>query len=157
MRLSIATLVGKDYQGVNAEFNQALLQRLSPPFPKVSILRYDGNKIGDEVHLQLDFLLFKQEWTSLITENQQSSAAYGFVDEGINLPFFLSAWKHGHWLVKKGTQTEIRDDIHFQTPWWLPEGLVYPLLFLQFAYRKPIYRKVFGKPLPQVHPATVWQ
>jgi ligand-binding SRPBCC domain-containing protein len=56
----------------------------------------------------------------------------------------LSRWHHRHRLIRdqSGTTT-IVDDIHFQTPLALVDFLFYPVMWLMFAYRKPIYRRIF--------------
>jgi ligand-binding SRPBCC domain-containing protein len=46
-------------------------------------------------------------------------------------------------MVKDDEGTIIIDDITFRTPSILTDYLFYPLLYLQFLYRKPIYKKVF--------------
>lgn len=99
---------------------------------------------GDKVHLQLNFLLFKQDWISDIIDQQTTDSEIYFIDEGIKLPFFLSAWHHKHRMVKDGSGTIIMDDITFKTPTILTDYIFYPLMYLQFLYRKPIYRKIFS-------------
>jgi ligand-binding SRPBCC domain-containing protein len=92
----------------------------------------------------LNFILFKQDWISdIIDQNALESEIY-FVDEGSKLPFFLSYWKHRHRMIKDGKGTIIIDDITFKTPSILSDYLFYPLMYLQFLYRKPIYQKVFS-------------
>jgi hypothetical protein len=64
MRIRITTLVTQNYRQVADRFDQNLFKALNPPFPPVKLLRFDGSRKGDEVHLQLNFLLFKQVWKS---------------------------------------------------------------------------------------------
>ena len=47
-------------------------------------------------------------------------------------------------MVKSGDGTEIVDDITYKTPTWLTDYLLYPVMWLQFAARKPVYRRVFS-------------
>jgi ligand-binding SRPBCC domain-containing protein len=61
------------------------------------------------------------------------------------LPFFLKYWRHHHRIVQDGQSTRIIDDIHFRSPLLLFDFLLWPVLWLQFLYRKPIYRNVFRK------------
>ncbi|MEZ4900785.1 MAG: hypothetical protein R2822_03050 [Spirosomataceae bacterium] len=143
MKLSLQTPVQRPYKQVWLGFTEELFQKLSPPFPPVKVIQFDGCKKGDSVILELNFFLFKQRWTSLITEQEINKSEIFFVDEGIKLPFFLSFWKHRHRIIKNQNQTIISDEIEFRTPFWGTDYLFYPLLWLQFAYRKPIYRKVF--------------
>jgi ligand-binding SRPBCC domain-containing protein len=147
MRLILKTPVEQALPVVWAGFNRALFKQLSPAFPPVKVVRFDGCLQGDVVHLQLNFLLFRQEWISLIVDQKTSPDEIFFVDEGTRLPFFLSYWHHRHRLLRSsddsGKQTIIIDDITFKTPFRVSDYLLYPLLWLQFAYRKPIYRRIF--------------
>ncbi len=145
MRIALQTHVEKSLPNVKAGFNESLFSRLSPPFPPVKILRFEGSKAGDIVSLELNFVLFKQTWTSKITEDKSNESEFYFVDEGIELPFFLKKWKHKHRIIKSEKGTLIRDEIDFQAPFALMTLLLYPALLAQFLYRKPIYRKVFRK------------
>ncbi|TAH18172.1 MAG: hypothetical protein EAZ08_12200 [Cytophagales bacterium] len=146
MKISIKTPVVQDIETVWAGFNQSLFSKLAPPFPPVNLLRFDGSEQGDEVHLELNFIFFTQTWVSVITENVKTDKEIYFIDKGIKLPFFLKFWQHKHRIVKsvdmkRGIHTLIIDEIEFESPFGF---LLYPALFLQFAYRKPIYRKIFS-------------
>ena len=143
MHLELTTHVQQDYQTVMNGFNQDLFQKLNPPFPPVKLLRFDGSKKGDMVALELNFLLFRQRWTTQIVEDGVTEQEAYFIDEGMKLPFFLSYWRHRHRVLKDGPHASIVDDIHFKTPLRLLDYLLYPIMWLQFAYRRPIYRKVF--------------
>lgn len=148
MHLLIKTRVEQPLSTVWAGFDRALFDQLSPPFPPVEVVRFDGCLQGDVVHLQLNFLLFRQDWVSLIVEQQTADNEIFFVDEGTRLPFFLRFWRHRHRLIQSSdgsNQTVIADEITFRTPFLLTDYLIYPLMWLQFAYRKPIYRRVFSR------------
>jgi len=143
MKLRIRTHVKQPYQAVWEGFDEALFRKLSPPFPPVTVVQFDGCQQGDVVTLELNFLLFKQRWTSHIVEQQSTEQEIYFIDQGVLLPFFLRFWRHRHRLIREESGTTIADEIEFKTPTLLTDYLMYPLLWLQFAYRKPIYRKVF--------------
>ena len=145
MKLTIQTSVQQSYQQVWAGFTKDLFTKLSPPFPPVKVIRFDGCLKGDIVELELNFLVFKQSWKSLITDQQTTDVDIFFLDEGIKLPFFLSSWRHYHRIIKGSDSTIIADEIEFHTPTILTDYLLYPLLWAQFAYRKPIYRSVFNR------------
>ncbi len=147
MQLLLETPVSQPLPAVWAGFDRSLFDRLSPPFPPVDVVRFDGCRKGDVVHLRLNFLLFRQDWISRITDQQTSTEEIYFIDQGTQLPFFLRYWHHRHRLLRDpaGGGTIIVDAITFQTPFRLTDYLIYPLLWLQFAYRKPIYRRVFGQ------------
>ena len=143
VNITIKTIVDQRLPDVIAGFNADLFLQLNPPFPKVRLVRFDGCKTGDIVSLELNFLLFKQIWTSEIIEDQKNSQEFFFIDKGTHLPFFFKSWQHKHILQVQDDKTVVIDDISYQTPSRLTDWFMYPLLYLQFLYRKPIYRKVF--------------
>jgi ligand-binding SRPBCC domain-containing protein len=143
--LQLTTFVEQNYIQVAQQFDQNLFQKLLPPFPKVKVLRYDGSRTGDEVHVEMNFLLFKQVWKSLITENWKQNGQIYFVDEGTQLPFFLKYWRHRHVIQQEATGSRIIDDVTFRSPFRLLDFFLYPVMYLQFALRKPLYRKYFAQ------------
>ncbi|MCH6233873.1 SRPBCC family protein [Cognataquiflexum rubidum] len=143
MKINIETAVEQDYLQVKEGFNESLFTKLSPPFPPVKLLRFDGSKKGDVVTLELNFIFFKQKWTSLITEDHTDEKEFFFVDQGTALPFFLQEWRHKHRIIKNGKGSIIRDEITFKAKPGLLGIFLYPAMYLQFLYRNPIYKKCF--------------
>jgi len=143
MKLTLQTRVEQDYLSVKKGFDQTLFQKLSPPFPPVKLLRFDGSSTGDLVVLELNFLFFKQRWTSEITEDSTDEKEFYFIDEGIELPFFLKTWRHKHRVIQDGTGSLIRDEINYTAPFGWITVLLHPALLAQFAFRIPIYKKLF--------------
>jgi ligand-binding SRPBCC domain-containing protein len=143
MKLTLQTRVEQDYLSVKKGFDQTLFQKLSPPFPPVKLLRFDGSSTGDLVVLELNFLFFKQRWTSEITEDSTEEKEFYFIDEGIELPFFLKTWRHKHRVIQDGTGSLIRDEINYTAPFGWMTVLLYPALLAQFAFRIPIYKRLF--------------
>lgn len=143
MKLTLQTRVEQDFLSVKKGFNQSLFQKLCPPFPPVKLLRFDGSTTGDLVVLELNFLIFKQRWTSEIIEDTTGEREFYFLDRGIELPFFLKSWEHKHRIIKCGTGAIIRDEITFEAPFVWLTSLLYPVLWAQFSFRKPIYKKIF--------------
>jgi ligand-binding SRPBCC domain-containing protein len=144
MKINLSTTVEQDYLSVKEGFNESLFKKLSPPFPPVKLIRFDGSSKGDLVSLELNFIFFKQKWISEITDDHTNESEFYFVDEGIKLPFFLGKWKHKHRIVKSNEGAEIKDEIEYEGPNALMTALLYPALYLQFLYRKPIYKKIFN-------------
>tara|TARA_R110002020_G_scaffold353796_5_gene566641 strand:+ start:506 stop:940 length:435 start_codon:yes stop_codon:yes gene_type:complete len=144
MKIILSTKVNQDYIAVKNGFDETLFSKLNPPFPPVKLLRFDGSEKGDLVSLELNLLLFKQEWTSQITKNHTDEKEYYFVDEGVSLPFFLKRWEHKHRIIKDGSHSIIRDEIEFEGSFGLLTLVLYPALYAQFAFRKPIYKKIFA-------------
>ncbi len=144
VKIKIDTQVNQSLKRVIAGFNSQLFLKLNPPFPKVKLKQFDGCLTGDVVSLELNFILFKQTWTSTIVEDKSNEKQFYFIDEGTQLPFIFKAWQHKHLLSDKEGKTVITDDISYRTPFIILDWLMYPLLYLQFKYRGPIYRRAFG-------------
>lgn len=143
MKITIKTRVNSDLQKVKSGFTEELFLSLNPPFPPVKLLEFGGCQTGDVVSLQLNFILFKQTWTSHIIEDGKSEQQWHFVDQGVKLPFFLKSWTHRH-VVRKGVKgSVIMDDITYTTGTLITDLLMYPVLLGQFLYRKPVYKKIF--------------
>ncbi|MEO1255516.1 MAG: hypothetical protein AAFY41_11650, partial [Bacteroidota bacterium] len=95
--------------------------------------------------LRLNFLLFHQHWISVITKDGEDEKQWFFIDKGVQLPFFLKRWKHRHVVLKLNSGSLIEDDITYKTGFLIADVLMYPVLYLQFLYRRPIYKKIFTK------------
>ncbi|QNL21941.1 hypothetical protein HZR84_08310 [Hyphobacterium sp. CCMP332] len=145
MKLKVKTIVKQPILKVWEGFDETLFVKLAPPFPSVKLLQFDGSKKGDRVALELNFLLFRQKWISDIIEHNENEDQIFFIDKGVILPFFLKTWQHKHILKRNGNGTEIIDDIRYSTGTLLTDMLMFPGLYLQFLYRKPVYRKIFFK------------
>ena len=144
MNIKINTKVEATLSKVRNGFTEDLFLSLNPPFPPVRLLEFGGCHTGDKVALELNFIFFKQEWVSDIIEDNESEHEWSFVDVGTKLPFFLKSWKHVHKVRDDNGDSIIIDDITFSTGLFLLDVLMYPLLLLQFLYRKPIYKKIFS-------------
>jgi ligand-binding SRPBCC domain-containing protein len=147
MKIKIETSVAMSVEKVWEQFDEKLLLKLSPPFPPVRLISF-GQKIGEKVTMELNFFIIRQLWVSKITESYLSVTESYFIDEGEQLPFFLSYWKHKHLIVENKASANnsgsiIIDEIEFRTPTILTDYIFYPILYLQFLYRKPIYQKFF--------------
>lgn len=144
MNIRIVTNIGiNSKENVFAGFDRKLFSRLAPPFPKLNLIRFDGCLNGDEVHLETDFIVFKQKWISLIVENNTSDTEIYFIDEGTTLPFPLKYWRHKHIVRQTGNTVEIEDNIRFGTKNKVADILLYLPLYLLFLYRKPVYKSFF--------------
>lgn len=143
MRIKVSTPVAQNYISVMEGFTEELFMKLNPPFPPVKLLRFDGCKKEDVVALELNFIFFKQQWVSLIVEDGLNEEEFYFIDVGTKLPFFLKYWRHHHRIIREGHGTKITDDLTFKSPLPFLDIFLWPVLWLQFVYRKPIYKKVF--------------
>ncbi|NCA84864.1 MAG: hypothetical protein EOM83_04730 [Clostridia bacterium] len=145
MRIVIRSEVAAPFHLVQKNFDMELFGALLPPSFVASLARYDGSAPGDEVHVLFRFP-WRSLWISRITQQEQSSHLFCFIDEGIRLPFGLRKWKHQHSVIKiDDSETEIVDDIHFSTLNKLMDYLAWPMLFLAFYPRKWQYKSFFKK------------
>lgn len=145
MHLLLSTPVSGHHRDIMARFDRNLFEQLTPPGAKVDLIRFDGSETGNIVHLRLKMpLMPAQDWISEIVEHGSNDQESWFVDQGTTLPWFLSYWQHRHVVKKAGDHSEIIDDIRFKGPVWLPDFLMYPVLWAQFAWRKPVYKRIFG-------------
>ncbi len=145
MHFIIQTRVEQNYQTVFNGFTKDLFMALKPPLMPLKLLRFDGCKKGDEVHVEL---MWGLKWTSLITSRALGTKEIFFIDEGLQLPFFLKSWQHQHRIINLENDNGgalIVDDITYQTPFFWLDYLLYPIMYLQFYYRKPVYKRYFKK------------
>ena len=147
MRIHLKTAVAQDYKTVFNAFDERLFRRLSPPYPRLKLLRFEGSMPGDVVEVELQTGLKSFRWTSLITEREVTETEASFVDQGQQLPPPLRYWHHRHLVTKNGSGAVIHDIITYSTGVKALDLLLYPLMLGQFSMRKPVYRKVFGKAL----------
>ena len=145
MKLTLSTQVEQSVQKVKAGFNIDLFKLLAPPFPKLKVKRFDGCSKDDLVELELDFIIQKQSWVSLIIFDRTSNEKFEFIDIGEKLPFPFKSWKHHHIVEGNHKGSIITDDIEFRSGMLMFDYLLFPLLYLQFIYRKPVYKKVFAE------------
>jgi len=148
MRIILKTAVVQLPAEVMAGFTQRLFVALAPPYPRLHVRRFDGCRTGDRVEIELDTLVKRLPWTSLITDDGVlPDGTHFFVDEGQVLPPPLRYWQHRH-RIEPGPQggSVIVDDLEYRTASPLLDALIYPAMWAQFAWRRPIYRRWFGKP-----------
>ncbi|UOQ98227.1 hypothetical protein MUN81_01740 [Hymenobacter sp. 5317J-9] len=145
MLVTLRTAVAQSPAQVMAGFTRALFEALAPPFPKLRVLRFDGCRTGDQVEIELNTLVKKLRWTSLIVDDGvQPDGTHFFIDEGQILPPPLRYWRHRH-LIEPSPHggSVIVDALEYRTasPWL--DRLLYPAMWAQFAWRRPIYRRWF--------------
>lgn len=145
MHLHLRTNVAQDYLTVFNAFDEQLFRKLSPPYPKLNLLRFDGSEPGDVVDVELQTGIKSFRWTSLITARELTDAEAYFIDEGQQLPPPLRLWHHKHLVTKNGNGATIHDIITFSTGFKLLDAILLPIMKMQFGMRGPIYEREFGK------------
>lgn len=146
--------VTSDVRGVSPReaysvFTDQLLTTLSPPFAKPVTRLYEGNRPGHRLHFILHTPLGAKTWTGKVTEEQVSEAEIYFIDEGAEMPFGLTYWRHKHRLIKTNEGTRIRDEVQFETKNSFLAFFLFPVLWFQLLYRKPMYEKTIKRMLLQ--------
>lgn len=139
MKITLECFVPQSVSNVFDRFDRDLFLALKPPLLPMGLKRFDGCKVGDEVHIQMGPTL----WISLITENQVGPSESFFVDEGKQLPFPLTYWRHKHIIRQMGNGSVIIDDIEFRSFGSALDFLLKPILWGMFKLRHPVYRSYF--------------
>ena len=144
MNIQLKTTVTGNYKTIMSRFDRDLFEALAPPFPPMEVVAFTGSREGDRVHIRF---LDRINWISRITEDGANDTEAWFVDEGVQLPFPLTYWRHRHVVRKISEDTScIIDDITYRAGNGLFTLLMYPALYLGFYPRKRLYRAYFGRP-----------
>jgi len=142
MKITVGTTIESSIEKVKQNFNKELFLALTPPWIKMELLRYDGNQVGDEIHLELQFPFKKFSWVSLIVDYQENPLEISFIDVGKVLPPFLKSWHHLHIIRRLNEkQTLLIDDVTFEAIRPELNPLLWPGIYTMLAYRKLIYPK----------------
>ncbi len=143
MNIQLKTIVDGHYLEVMKRFDQNLFEALKPAQADMEIVEFTGSKKGDRVHIRFNSPV-KAEWVSVITEDGNDEKEAWFVDEGVQLPFPLSYWRHRHVVQKISDQQScIIDDMTFKGTNILLTALLYPAIYAGFYPRKKIYQSYF--------------
>lgn len=145
MNIRIKTKVNKSYEEVFQRFDIHLFMKLKPPLIGFNVKRFDGCKKGDELHIELKILGLKQNWISMITESGKNESEIYFTDKGTILPKPIKYWEHRHIIQKFIDSSIIIDDICYRTNSKILDYLLFLLIFIQFYYRKPVYKLYFRR------------
>lgn len=145
MRIDLNTIVEEDLEDVWRRFDRRLFDKLSAPWMPVTVERFDGLGEGDELHLKLGQGPVGLRWVSRIEDVRHQPSEISYVDLGISLPLPLRSWRHKHRLLKRpGGGSLIRDEIEYSTGSSLVDASIYGVIYAQFAWRQPVYRREFG-------------
>ncbi len=147
MRFQILTRVKGDHREVFRQFDQNLLLQLNPPGVRLQILDFQEPDVpGGRIKLRVTILgSIRQDWENEFSQYELSDRECHFVDEGVLMPFPIRKWRHDHRILADGPgRAIINDDITFKTGFFLMDWMMFPILWLQFRYRRPIYRRKFG-------------
>lgn len=107
------------------------LGRISPPFPRMIInATSTAVRSGASFALQLDFLLFRMHWDSMIDEVEEGRS---FTDTSSGTLFHR--WKHTHVFTPHGHGSMLVDRIECDPVWWF-RPFAWIGVHLMFVYRK---------------------
>lgn len=144
-KIWIETRVKGQPREIFSRFNEDLFRALKPPGMILEVMRFDGCKLGDSVHLNVGLLGITHRWHSLITESVLDDQECFFTDEGTKLPPPLEIWKHTHRIRRYDDQSSlIIEDISFTTKPKFIASSMQKILEFQFKLRGPVYKKFFG-------------
>lgn len=144
MNYLIEIPVDSSLETIKQSFNRKLFTALKPPFVSLRILRYDGNSVGNEIHLQVNSMFIVQKWVSVISKEWENDIEWGFEDIGKVLPFFLKSWKHKHIVRKSEKGSVIVEDVTFEPKQKWMTVFVRFFVYLQFKPRPKVYRRWFN-------------
>jgi len=141
MKINVQTFIktNRDVSDVFSHFNEKMFRYLTSYAP-VKALRYDGDEVGSQIHLQM-LLPWKDLWVSVITERNLNEKECYFIDVGEKLPFNILKWQHKHILRKAESGVIIEDDIRFESSNWFFNQFWWFIFVSQFLVRKIQYQK----------------
>ena len=144
MEIVVRTIVNESTEIVIPNFGKELFMALSPGFIPIKLLGYDGDRVGGLVRIEMGIPPLGGTWVSKIISRSERTDRLEFVDIGVELPFPLVKWKHRHIVRKDGAgRTEIIDAIIYSTHSKFWNFLTYPIMYLMFLMRIPLYKKYF--------------
>ena len=138
MRVILKSRVKGEMTKVFAAFDKKLFSYLLPPGAK--LLRFDGSKKGDVVHLKLPGA---GEWVSNIIYHEEGEKSCHFVDVGAKIPWPIKSWKHKHYVHADGDYSIIEDNMEFSSGLKPLDYLLFPLMYFAFLPRVRQYKSYF--------------
>ena len=145
MKINIETKVEGHFLDVYKAFDLQLFEFLKPKGAKMEIIDFTGSKKGDTVRIRF-IRPVKTDWISEISEDFVGDDEAYFIDQGTILPWPLSSWKHKHLIShESNTHSIIKDQIEFKTISFILDYLIWPIMYIAFALRKPLYKKYFKR------------
>lgn len=116
------------------------IERLIPPWENATVLqKADISKIGSRAIIeQKIFGLIRSRW---IAEHTKYEPPDFFEDIQISGPF--KSWRHEHIIRAHETEAILRDEIHYEPPFWVLGRLAAPFLIVpklekMFNYRHQV-------------------
>lgn len=140
VNIKFENTVSFPYEFVIKNIGREMFLALNPPWSPMKLLKFDGTKVSDEVHLELNLGLKTIPWVSKIVKSDLNDHEFNFVDIGVKIIPGLTSWHHQHIFRKVDSSTTlIIDDIFFETSNSALDLIYVNLFRLQFIYRKFAY------------------
>lgn len=118
-------------------------ERLMPPWENAEIIqKADIRKIGSRAIIEMKVLgVFPARW---VAEHTRYEPPQQFEDVQISGPF--KSWRHEHIVKPHESGAILRDEVHYEPPFWIFGELAAPLAIVpklekMFAYRHEVTRK----------------
>lgn len=145
-KLKYENIVHYPLKFVLSHIGKDMFVALNPPWTSMKVIKFDGTKISDEVHLELNLGFKKAQWISKIVKSEISELEFSFIDLGVKMLPGFKSWHHHHIFRKiDETKTLIQDEIAFETSNVLMDLVYYNAVNLQFLYRKYAYKKFLAQ------------
>jgi ligand-binding SRPBCC domain-containing protein len=144
--LKFENTVNYPFSKVIKNIGKEMFVALNPPWSSMELLRFDGTKVSDEVHLNLNFGFKKLPWVSKIVKSDLSDVEFNFIDIGFKMLPGMKSWHHQHIFRSAGNnQTIIIDDVSFEASNSAVELIYSKLIYIQLYYRKFAYENFLSK------------
>ncbi len=141
MNLKFENTVNFSFNKVVKNIGKDMFMALNPPWNPMKLLRFDGTKVSDEVHLELNLGIKNVPWISKIVKSELNDVEFNFIDIGLKILPGMKSWHHQHIFRKiDNDKTLIIDDISFETENGFLDLLYRNLISIQFLYRRYAYK-----------------
>ena len=140
MHLKFENTVLYPYEFVVSHIGREMFVALNPPWSSMELLKFDGTKVSDEVHLNLKLGFVSVPWVSKIVQSELNDIEFNFIDIGVKMLPGMKSWHHHHHFRKVGeNKTLIVDDVNFESGNYFLDVFYRNIIKVQFYYRKYAY------------------
>lgn len=146
MNLKFENTVNFSFKLVLNNIGKEMFLALNPPWSPMKVLRFDGTKVSDEVHLELNLGVKSVPWISKIVKSELNEIEFTFIDIGLKVLPGMKSWHHQHIFRKVGAnKTLIIDEVSFETSNAVLDLVYRNLITLQLLYRKFAYKNFLSR------------
>ncbi len=144
MHIKFENEVNFPYEFVVSRIGKEMFLSMNPPWSGITLLRFDGTSVSDEVHLNITLGLLNFSWISKIVQSEIRDQEFNFIDIGVKMLPGMKSWHHHHIFRKTGeNKTLIIDDVNFESGIFFLDLFYHNIITIQFLYRRYAYGKYF--------------